>query len=878
MKKIFFIFCFIIIALKTCYAQQVIEWQKNFGGTGDDLFYDIQQTVDSGFIAAGFTYSNDGNVSGNNGSRDAWVVKVSSSGNLQWQKCLGGTDDDWAFTAIQTAEGGYIMAGVARSDDGDVSGIHGVGISDEWVVKLNNSGNIEWQKCLGGTGYDGASAILQIADGGYIVAGSAGSNNGDITGFHGGLMDSWIVKLDSSGTIQWQKCLGGTNEEYATSIQPTDDGGYILTSPSSSDDGDVSGNHGFNDYWVVKLDSSANIQWQKCLGGTSSDGAYSAQQTTDGGYIVSGLALSDDGDLTGNQGSDDAWIVKLDSSGTIQWQKSIAGSGQDDADRIRQTADGGYIFGGISSSNDVDVTGNHGGGGDAWIVKLDSSGNMQWQKCMGGTDYDWAYSLQITTDGGYVLGGMASSDEGDVNGNHGHADSWIIKLTGNYNLITGKLFIDGNSNQVQDVNEPTVNNHRMNELISGRFNYSQQNGLYAVSVLDSGNFTIAPSALSYYNPVPPNYNLNFSAIQQEDSLNDFAFQSAGIYNDLCVQINPVSAFSPGFYATYMITYENVGTTTLTPTVIFFPDADVSYVNASVTPSSITTDSIAWNFGPLDPYQTGNILVTVAVNTATAIGTLINSSVEIDPILGDANTECNTNVYDVYVTASYDPNAILVDRDTVLTTELSSPPYLNYIVYFQNTGNAPAVNVKVLNNISGKLDMNSFEFIASSHPVNINYKSYSRLMEFNFDNILLADSNANEPASHGFIHYRIKPRSNLVAGNIIYNRAAIYFDFNQPVLTDYATTEIVLPVGISGYSPTNQEFSVFPNPANGEIKINNEELKIKEITIVDVEGRKVLQQKISKQQTIINIKSLLSGIYILEIESGNNPYRLKLVKQ
>ena len=177
---------------------------------------------------------------------------------------------------------------------------------------------IQWQKCLGGTDYDWASSVQQTADGGYIVAGTANSNNGDVTGNHGG-RESWVVKLDSNANIQWQKCLGGTNWDGASSVQQTSDGGFIVEGYANSNDGDVTGNHGSIECWVVKLDGSGNIQWQKCLGGTGYDDAFSVKQTADGGYIVAGETNSNDGDITGNHGGGDNWIVKLDSSANIQW-------------------------------------------------------------------------------------------------------------------------------------------------------------------------------------------------------------------------------------------------------------------------------------------------------------------------------------------------------------------------------------------------------------------------------------------------------------------------------------------------------------------------------------------------------------------------------
>jgi hypothetical protein len=242
------------------------------------------------------------------------------------------------------------------------------------VVLYAQAPNIEWQKTLGGNFIDWGSSVQQTADGGYITTGSTSSTNGDVMGNHGN-SDFWVVKLNAVGDIQWQKALGGTGTEIAYSVRQTTDGGYIVIGLSSSNNGDVTGNHGSQDYWIVKLDTDGNIQWQKSLGGSGYEKAVSVQQTTDGGYIVAGSSGSTNGDVTGNHGNVDYWIVKLNTSGDIQWQKSLGGSGLEDVAEIQQTDDGGFIIVGSSdSSSDGDVTGNH-GNFDYWAVKLDTFGN-----------------------------------------------------------------------------------------------------------------------------------------------------------------------------------------------------------------------------------------------------------------------------------------------------------------------------------------------------------------------------------------------------------------------------------------------------------------------------------------------------------------------
>jgi hypothetical protein len=396
-------------------------------------------------------------------------VKLDASGNIVWNKLLGGTGDDIANDIQQTTDGGYIVAGCTTSSaSGDVTGTNhgynlGPGPRDYWIVKLDASGNIVWNKLLGGDGDDVANDIQQTIDGGYIVVGSSffsilgytkggGHSMGDVTGTDNGKSDYWVVKLDASGKIVWNKLLGGEGEDVATDILQTTDGGYIVTGYSgSSASGDVTNtNHGNIDYWIIKLDGSGNIAWNKLFGGAAADVAQGIQQTTDGGFIVAGYTFSSaNGNVTGsNHGEVDYWVLKLAASGNIVWNKLFGGEGDDVATDILQTTDGGYIVAGYSNlspqygtpghmSGNGDVPDTNHGMSDYWFVKLDVSGNIVWNKLLGGAGEDRAHDIQNTSDGGYiVVGNTKSSTNGDVTGtNHGSIDYWVVKLDASGSII-----------------------------------------------------------------------------------------------------------------------------------------------------------------------------------------------------------------------------------------------------------------------------------------------------------------------------------------------------------------------------------------------------------------------------------------------------------
>lgn len=433
-KILFLILCTSLFPFHSV-AQPTINWEKSFGGTQDELGYSIIQTNDGGYIVAGSTTSNDNDVSGNHGIySDFWVIKMNNIGTIQWQKCYGGTNNEGATSIIQTTDGGYAIAGYATSTDGDVTGNHGG--QDYWVVKINSGGTIQWEKSYGGSGEDYASKIIQTYDGGYTIIGYTYSGDGDVTGYHGS-GDCWLVKTDNAGTIQWQKCYGGSRLDQANSFVQTADSGFAIAGLTNSSDGDVTGWHnGYDtnvsyytyDYWIVKTNAIGNIQWEKSYGGSWYDEANSILQTNDRGYIVAGESGSIDGDVTGDHSySNDAWVIKLDSSGTLKWEKCYGGSNEDWANSIFQDNDGGYVFAGATNSSNGDVTGFH-GDVDYWIVKIDTSGSIIWKECLGGTGGDEANAVIQTSDNGYAIAGWSKSIDGEVTGNHGNWDYWIVKL------------------------------------------------------------------------------------------------------------------------------------------------------------------------------------------------------------------------------------------------------------------------------------------------------------------------------------------------------------------------------------------------------------------------------------------------------------------
>ena len=311
--------------------------------------------------------------------------------NAQWARTYGGSDEDNAYSIDQTSDGGYIVAGYTLS--------FGAGYKDFWVLKLSSTGAIEWEQTYGGSNDDVAQFIQQTSDGGYIVAGETWS-------FGAGYCDIWVLKLSSTGSIEWQQTYGGFYRDYARLIQQTSDGGYIVAGYAFSF---VTGSL---DIWVLKLSSTGAIDWQRTYGGTYNDFAWEIQQTDDGGYIVAGQTYSF------GAGSDDAWILKLSSTGAIEWQQTYGGIDRDWASTIRQTSDGGYIVACGTYSFGA-------GDWDFWILKLSSTGAIEWERTYGGIqgDYVGYPSIQHEKYGGYIVAGYTESFGA------GKRDVWVLKLS-----------------------------------------------------------------------------------------------------------------------------------------------------------------------------------------------------------------------------------------------------------------------------------------------------------------------------------------------------------------------------------------------------------------------------------------------------------------
>lgn len=393
-----------------------------FGGTGYDWGNDIIKTNDGGLAMLGSVMSADGDVTVNKGNFDFWLLKMNSEGTRVWDKSFGGSGYDWGNAIVQSSGGDYVMAGYTKSNDGDVSGNHNPGSADVWVMQCDLGGTGGWKFIWGGTAEDNATDILATSDGGYIICGYTLSTDGDLPDTVSG-SDGFIIKLNSSGVKQWQKILGSSGADRLCSLAKTADGCFIASGYSSSTTGIYSGNKGGNDAWIVKFDGSGKVKWQKLLGTAANEIFLSITETPDGGFAATGSYCN----IGFNVDSYDILLSKLDSLGNEEWSHQLGGSSYDAGTSVSLTSAGTMIVTGMTASSDIESSSVR-GGYDILFFNVGMDETIYWQKRCGGSGNDNSSAVIESSSGTYAATGYTTSSDLDMPDNHGQYDCWVMRL------------------------------------------------------------------------------------------------------------------------------------------------------------------------------------------------------------------------------------------------------------------------------------------------------------------------------------------------------------------------------------------------------------------------------------------------------------------
>ena len=404
---------------------------ETIGGSKNDAFNAVTKTIDDGYIAAGYAQSNDGDIiSKANISYDFLVSKFSSENILEWQKHFGGSENDKALDIIQTLGGDFIVLGSSESSDLDVS--ENAGSKDFWLVKLSNNGMLLWEKSFGFLGEDYGTTLLETKDGGFLITGvldvsaSNGQGNAKSTIINHAGGDYWVLKTNNLGALEWSRYFGGSFTEIPLGIVETDNHNYIIVGSSDSNDFNISNNNGSYDFWMTKIAPDGSLLLEKTFGGSEIDEASAIIATNDGNFIIVGDTRSADKDVSKNNGAADIWILKVSKEGNLIWEKTIGGSSFEVAKAIYKTQDNGFLIAG--SSRSLDNGFQNKGQNDALILKIDENGNLLWQKTVGGSEIDFLYDVIELNNKSIIAVGESSSSDQDISENKGFTDALIIQI------------------------------------------------------------------------------------------------------------------------------------------------------------------------------------------------------------------------------------------------------------------------------------------------------------------------------------------------------------------------------------------------------------------------------------------------------------------
>ena len=831
--------------------------------------------------------------------------------SLLWQKCLGGTEQDIANAVVLATDGGIVVAGDSKSNDGDVTGHHGgIAFSDGWVVKLHNDTLIEWQISLGGSANDNLTSIINTSDGGYLCAGFTQSADGDITNNHGGT-DLWVVKLSANGQLAWSKTYGGSNKDQAVSVLQTSDGGYVVAATTQSTDGDVQpwirAQDDSEHAWIVKLDSSGQIVWQKTVdqGGIYADRSNKSigvMETTNNKLVfcASGYDTHDTAFVSYYNEEPDTFrfhadlvvgiLYKIDlSNGNAEYFTKTRG-GRYGYNAIMST-DGSNIYisyegdnmyfllcggqaagrpisyqgfsarvvskintetGSVTNtftdlwpmspkcpewiddaypSSDIYSIGNNGISimpGGAWIMagNQSTSSRGSWfssdamlytpsfKGIYGGIEVgeggiegvgdDVFNAIKTLPDGNqFICAGYTGSNNYDVYGVHKSAgvsfigdkyDFWVTKISFNPNRITGKVFLDINNNNLIDDGEPVYKRALIKTKKYGteRLFSIDDNGHYEIAA-DTGSYAAELKLYdnTHFAATPTLQAVNFTSANNSDTV-DFAVHQISTLRDYTAVLSSSSIARPGFNISYDVACRNNGTDTFAnKDIVFVKDSRLTYGQSLPAPTIISGDTAIWQSVNMLPWETKSIRLNLAVAPPPEVnsGDTLSSYLLIDST-GDNATVDNYSLLKHPVSGSLDPNDKAESHAGSITKlEVQRGNYLTYTIRFQNTGNDTAFNVVIRDSLDTKLQHGDFEMVSSSHPCNFKIEK-GRFVTWSFTNINLVDSAHNEPSSHGYITYRIRPKTTIAVGDRIENDAAIYFDYNLPVKTNTEVTTVV----------------------------------------------------------------------------------------
>ena len=836
--------CFILFSLLFSigvHAQSPgVVWQKVLGGSKNDVANDVLLNPDGTMIVVGFSASNDGNITGHHGTTatyDAWVVKLDANGNIMWQHSIGGTANDYFNTVINTNDTAYLCTGFTYSNDGDVTGNHGM--ADMWAVKISKGGSIMWSECYGGSKNDTASDAVMLHDGSFALLGTSLSTNGDVNSGNTSRTkyDAWVIKTAANGSLLWEKCLGDSAKEsrginIAASINNKIvayvDSAYTYSYiPAAMSDPTYATGHKGVLYQLDAANGAVSFIGKAAVASAGYE-YYAGEENMAMYKNNSGFYFSyiDRWGRTNpfNCTNYKRFFVKRNPDFSVS---SFTSTAENTCDAPPETYDYQKKLDGnhglvALSNKDIIIAGNY----NLVYPNLPAqygyvNGPLQ------ASGYESLKSIKVfPSDDEFVSAGYASNTSDNVAG-HGGVDFWIVK-TQSLNKITGNIFIDYNHNNQQDAGEPPFSQATVITTGQGQVVWGYgTNGQYA-NLVGKGTYKTAIKLFKPYYQVSTDSTIStFTTFLNNVHINYPVHPIIGS-RDYAVAVAALTIPRPGFNQQYAVTYANHGVDTLlNKKIVFIKSNHTQFLSSVPEPTSNIADTITWNIDSLLPDENSSIIIHTIIDAIPLvnINDTLKSSFYIDST-ADVFSLDNKVLLNQLLVGSYDPNDKKENyAGNMPLKDAVDEKYITYTIRFQNTGTDTAFNIVVRDTLDAKLDSSSFEMIKASHSYQVGIKE-GKYIAWKFNDIKLLDSFNNEALSHGYINYRIKAKPLAVIGDIISNRAAIYFDFNPAVLTNNQLTKIIgtptLSIWIGSVSvawenPLNWSNNKIPD-ANTEVKI------------------------------------------------------------
>jgi hypothetical protein len=824
-----------------------IKWYENNDGIGNFSPYTITKNIDGGKII--FAADLDGDGDKDILSASHWDDKIAWYENKDGQ-------GDFYNTQIVISENINGAGSVFATDldgDGDLDVLATSSLDDDVI----------WFKNTDGLGTFGEPIVIENDL--FNVSKALASdidNDGD--------MDVFCL---ARGKIIWYENLDGLGN-FGAAIQIESIGNNSIPSIAFGDlDGD-------NDLDITACYGSGYLYYINLDG----QGTFSMSQTLQG-YPLQGVSTKIN-DIDGD-GDNDVVVAgeyhgnTTDSSGYVAWFENTDGLGTFGGIQFITTINRNpksLVVADFDNDGDLDIASSaqSEGGFIAWYENTDGLGDFENTQQIISTSSNSPFdiiSADLNNDNNIDLISISNIDDRIVwYTNMGAALSNQIRGTARFDLLG-----DGCTDE--------------DDLLSGimvvatngsgsQAAFTQENGVFRIYMQEEGivNTQLTAQLPTYYQASPATFQSDFTGFGNADNIN-FCIEPIGAINDLNISIYPrLNDPRPGFDTAYHLVYKNVGTTQLSGSVTFqFDDSKLQFLSASETVTSQTANTLTFDFADLNPFETRTIdlVVNVFAPPTTNIDDELVSIATINPVTGDETEEDNTFELLQTVIGSYDPNDITVLEGDEIFIE-DADKYLHYLIRFQNTGTASAINVNVENILDDKLDWTTMQLESLSHTGRVEITD-GNMVNFIFNNINLPDSTTDEPNSHGFIAYKIKPKSNVVLGDTFLNTAAIFFDFNPAIITNTVSTTIVAPLSVVEFD--ENQLSIYPNPTKNTVLIKATQL-IEMVTVYDINGRLLTTNvpKINQSEMEVNLNGLSEGIYFLKVQTNFGTQTQKIIKE